>query len=46
MLEVEVKNQTMEVIAGFNVIDVNKHANIIVHQLEGGFQKKVRHCKM
>ena len=27
-------------IAGFNVVDVDKHANIIVHKLEGGIPKE------
>ncbi|MCH6571604.1 MAG: alanine--tRNA ligase [Thaumarchaeota archaeon] len=27
-------------IAGFNVVDVNKHGNIIVHELEGGIPKE------
>ena len=27
-------------IAGFNVVDVNKHGNIIVHEIEGGIPKE------
>lgn len=35
-------------IAGFNVVDVDKHANIIVHKLEGGTPKEgeVVSCKV
>jgi alanyl-tRNA synthetase len=36
------------IIGGFNVIDVDKHANIIVHKLEGGVPKEgqVVSCKV
>ena len=33
-------------IAGFKVVDVDKHANIIVHKLEGGIPKEGESCIM